>query len=100
MSHRSFEFVRFPALLCVNLLLCGCTAVANSGAPASSELEALRQQVKTLQEANTLLDLKLQDEIERSTIQLFLTRQEIAAAKREAAAVRTKCGPPCADVPQ
>jgi hypothetical protein len=100
MSDRSFEFVRFAALLCASLLLGSCASIANSGAPANSELEALRQQVKALQEANTLLDLKLQDEIERSTIQLFLTRQEIAAAKREAAAVRTKCGPPCADVPQ
>ena len=100
MSDRSFEFVRFAALLCASLVLCSCASIANSGAPANAELETLRQQVKTLQEANTLLDLKLQDEIERSTIQLFLTRQEIAAAKREAAAVRTKCGPPCADVPQ
>jgi hypothetical protein len=100
MSHRGFEFVRFPALLCAIQLLGGCTSVANSGSPAGSELEALRQQVKTLQEANTLLDLKLQDEIERSTIQMFLTRQEIATAKREAAAMRAKCGPPCAEVPQ
>jgi hypothetical protein len=99
MNHRRFEFVRVSTLLCVSVLLCGCASIADSGAPANSELEALRQQVKTLQEANTLLDLKLQEEIERSTIQLFLTRQEIAAAKREAAAVRTKCGPPCADVP-
>jgi hypothetical protein len=96
MSHPGIHFVRLTSLLCVGLLLGGCKSMG-SGAAADSELEALRQQVKTLQEANTLLDLKLQDEIERSTIQLFLTRQEIAAAKRETAAIRAKCGPPCAE---
>jgi hypothetical protein len=97
MSHRSLAFVRLGSLLCTGLLLCGCKSVGNTGAAGSSELAALQQQIKTLQEANTLLDLKLQDEIERSTIQLYLTRQEIAAAKRETAALRAKCGPPCAE---
>lgn len=97
MSHRRIAFVRLASVLCTGLLLYGCKSVGNTGAAAGPDLAALQQQIKTLQEANTLLDLKLQDEIERSTIQLYLTRQEIAAAKRETAAMRAKCGPPCAE---
>lgn len=83
------------------LVLCGCAATSsNSAGAAGGELEQLRAQVKTLQDENKLLSLKLQDEIERGTIQVFLMRQEIAAAKRQTAAVRAQCGAACAEPPR
>ena len=88
-----------PWLICAGLLLSGCAASTSGRVDSPTEIEKLRAQVKSLQDENTLLGLKLQEEIERGTIQLYLTRQEIVAAKREAAATRAKCGAPCADTP-
>ena len=78
------------------LLACGCVSAAPESASVS-ELDTLQADVKRLQDENTLLGLKLQDEIERGTIQVFLMRQEIGAARRETATMQTRCGAPCAD---
>ena len=82
------------------LVLSGCAATSSNPAGAGAEAEQLRAQVKTLQEQNKLLSLELQDEVERGTIQVFLIRQEIAAAKRQTAAVRAQCGTACAEPPR
>lgn len=79
-------------------MLCGACAMTPSvGERSSAEIDALRTQVQTLEEQNRLLDLKLQDEIERSTIQNFLRLQEVAAARRETVALRARCGDVCAE---
>jgi hypothetical protein len=91
----------FRSLALASLFLaCSCASTPQSPAAAdttAAELAALRAEVKTLQQEKELLDLKLQDEIERSTIQNFLRQQEVATAKRETAALRTRCGAPCAN---
>lgn len=93
-----------PARICllslVAVLFGGCAATSPGSTGSATELDQLRAQVKTLQEENKLLSLKLQDEIERSTIQVFLVRQEVAAAKRQIAAVRAQCGSACAESPR
>lgn len=81
----------------IALFVCGCTSTPATTLDPASEVAALQSQLNKLQEEKNLLDLKLQDEIERGTIQVFLMRQEIAAARREVAAMRTKCGAACAD---
>jgi peptidoglycan hydrolase CwlO-like protein len=75
----------------------GCMSTAPTSPAPATEIQALRAQIQTLQNENAQLNLKLQDEVERGTIQVFLIRQEISAARREAAALRTKCGAPCAE---
>jgi outer membrane murein-binding lipoprotein Lpp len=70
--------------------------LALSGCASAPDVAALQARVKTLEAENTVAQLRLADEMERADIQMFLTRQEIGAARREAAAVRAKCGAPCA----
>jgi predicted RNase H-like nuclease (RuvC/YqgF family) len=77
-------------------MLLAATIATAADAPRSSEVAELKVQVKKLQDENMQLKLKLQEEVERSDIQMFLTRGEITAMKREAAELRTKCGAACA----
>lgn len=70
-------------------------ALAVTGCATTSEVSALQARVKALEAENTLAKLQLADEMERADIQMFLNRQEIGAAKREAAAARAKCGAAC-----
>jgi hypothetical protein len=75
-------------------LLAGCV-----GAPApghTSRLTELETQVAALQAETKLARLELADERERADVQLYLTRQEVAAAKREASTLKAKCGAACA----
>jgi outer membrane murein-binding lipoprotein Lpp len=80
-------------ILIAPILIAGTLAIA--GCASTSEVATLQARVKTLEAENNLAKLKLADEMERADIQMFLTRQEIGAAKREAAAVRAKCGAAC-----
>jgi hypothetical protein len=77
-------------------MLLAATLATAADAPRSNEVAQLKAQIKTLQDENTQLKLKLQEEIERADIQIYLTRGEIAAMKREAAELKTKCGAACA----
>lgn len=70
-------------------------ALAVTGCASTSEVATLQARVKTLEAENNLARLKLADEMERADIQMFLTRQEIGAARRDAAAARAKCGAAC-----
>lgn len=70
-------------------------ALAVTGCASTSEVATLQARVKTLEAENATAKLKLADEMERADIQMFLTRQEIGAAKRDAAAARAKCGAAC-----
>ena len=77
-------------------MLLAATAAMAADAPRKNEVAELKVQIIKLTEENAVLKLKLQDEIERSDIQMFLIRAEIAAAKREAAEAKAKCGAACA----
>tara|TARA_B100000678_G_scaffold116618_1_gene97793 strand:- start:17361 stop:17642 length:282 start_codon:yes stop_codon:yes gene_type:complete len=83
------------AILISSAVFCvACTSSApliENQAELQSELVSLRQQVAELEPEKKLLSLKLQDEIERSTIQNFLRMREVAAAKQETAALRDQC---------
>ena len=70
-------------------------ALALTGCASTTEVATLHARVTTLEAENARAKLKLADEMERADIQMFLTRQEIGAAKREAAAARAKCGAAC-----
>lgn len=70
-------------------------ALVVTGCASTSEVAALQARVKTLEAENAQSRLKLADEMERADIQMFLTRQEIGAARRDAAAARAKCGAAC-----
>jgi outer membrane murein-binding lipoprotein Lpp len=76
-------------------LLAIVAALTVAGCASTSEVAALQARVKTLEAENNLARLKLADEMERADIQMFLTRQEIGAARRDAAAARAKCGAAC-----
>lgn len=80
--------MKYVTLAAVALALAGCAS--------TPDLAALQARVKVLETENTLAQLRLADEMERADIQMFLTRQEIGAARREAAVLRAKCGALCA----
>lgn len=76
-------------------LLPAFALLALSGCASTGDVAQLQARVKTLEAENAQTKLRLADEMERADIQMFLTRQEIGSAKREAAAVRAKCGAAC-----
>lgn len=76
-------------------LLTAFALLALSGCASTGDVARLQARVKTLEAENAQTKLRLADEMERADIQMFLTRQEIGAAKREAAAARAKCGAAC-----
>lgn len=78
----------FLAVIACAALAGGTFSVAG-GSPASA-------QAPSCAAALTLSDLKLADEIERSTIYAYLTGQELAGVKRQLAAALAKCGAACA----
>ena len=69
------------AILISSAVFCvACTSSApliENQAELQSEVASLRQQVADLEAEKKLLSLKLQDEIERSTIQTKMSRQRI-----------------------
>ena len=93
--------IKTSILFALSALACvGCTSSpkVTSDTGQTTEVTALREEIETLKAENKLLSLKLQDEIERSTIQNFLRMREVAVAKQEAAALRDRCGDACADI--
>lgn len=88
--------MRIAVCVAVTILCGACATAPSAGEGDPAEIDSLRTQVRMLEEENRLLDLKLQDEIERSTIQNFLRLQEVTAARRETAALRARCGDRCA----
>lgn len=85
-----FRFI--PAFFPLALSACASMAGPAPGPQTSTlqaELEAARQEA-------ALTKLKLADEMERADVQNYLRQQEVAAAKRETAAMKAKCGAACA----
>jgi uncharacterized lipoprotein YmbA len=75
----------------------GLAACASSGPMGSApQTSALQAQLKVAQDEAALTKLKLADEMERADVQNYLRQQEVVAAKRETAAMKAKCGAPCA----
>jgi hypothetical protein len=67
-----------------------------AAAPAPQSCAA---QLKVSQDAVALADVKMQEEIERSDAQTYLTRLELSVTKQKLAAALAKCGAACAPTP-
>lgn len=76
------------------VLASGC-ASAPEGSLAT-ETADLGARLKAAQDEAALAKLRLADEMERADVQNYLRQQEVAAAKRETAAMKARCGAPCA----
>lgn len=84
-----------PYMMAVALLgLAACASTPPMG--AASETSTLQAQLKAAQDEAALTKLKLADEMERADVQNYLRQQDVATAKRETAAMKAKCGAPCA----
>ncbi len=84
--------IRTPAVILALALSIGSVAVA---APAGKPMSCAVK-LKASQDASALAEVKLQEEMERSDAQTYLTRLELSVTKRKLADALAKCGAACA----
>ncbi|CAN5346550.1 hypothetical protein BH09PSE2_BH09PSE2_18430 [soil metagenome] len=84
--------IRTPLVVLALVLLAGSSALA---APVEKPATC-KVQLKTTHDALALSDVKLQEEVERSDAQTYLTRLELSVTKKKLADALAKCGAACA----
>ena len=85
-------------IIFVVFILPACTNTSVLSNDEQTQLRELRAEIEAIREEKKIVELKLQEEMQRADAQLFLVRQELFGLRRQLAAVRQRCGENCADI--